>query len=64
VLCALPVGIRDQLPQTSRVIAALRGLHALPVQDLPRADQARIQHIAREHGSPRRWQRSRRSTPS
>ena len=45
VLCALPIGIRDQLPQTSRVIAALRGLHALPVQDLPRADQARIQWL-------------------
>ncbi|MGL4175277.1 MAG: IS110 family transposase [Dermatophilaceae bacterium] len=45
VLCALPIEIRDRLPATSRVMAALRSLSDLDLTGLSRADQARVQWL-------------------
>ncbi|GAB4076110.1 hypothetical protein [Nostocoides australiense] len=45
VLCALPVEIRDQLPATSRVMAALKTIRTLDTGALPRADSARIRWL-------------------
>lgn len=42
VLCALPIEIRDQLPPTSRVLAALKTIRTLAFSDLSRADTARV----------------------
>lgn len=41
VLCALPIEVRDQLPATSRVMAALRAIPTLDLEGLGRADTAR-----------------------
>lgn len=46
VLCALPVELRDQLPATSRAMAALVALRALDDADLSRADHARVSWLA------------------
>lgn len=45
VLCALPVEIRDQLPATSRVMAALKTIGTLDTGALSRADSARIRWL-------------------
>lgn len=45
VLCALPVEIRDQLPATSRVMAALKTIRTLDTGALSRADSARIRWL-------------------
>lgn len=42
VLCALPIEIRDQLPATSRVTAALKTIRSLDLDGLSRADTARV----------------------
>ncbi|MBK9100953.1 MAG: IS110 family transposase [Austwickia sp.] len=42
VLCALPTEIRDQLPATSRVTAALKTIRSLDLDGLSRADTARV----------------------
>ena len=43
--CSLPVGVRDQLPATSRVMAALTALQRLDLDDLTRVDQVRIRWL-------------------
>ncbi len=45
VLCALPVEIRDQLPATSRVMAALKTIRIIDTGVLSRADTARVRWL-------------------
>ena len=45
VLCALPVEIRDQLPATSRVMAALKTIRIIDTGALSRADTARVRWL-------------------
>ncbi|NLI85920.1 MAG: IS110 family transposase [Propionibacterium sp.] len=51
VLCSLPVEVRDQLPSTSRVSAALVKLSTMDTTAMARADQARTQWLAATLGS-------------
>jgi len=51
VLCALPITVRDRLPTTSRVMAALAALSDLTLVGLPRADHARVQWLTAAHAA-------------
>lgn len=45
VLCSLPIAVRDQLPTTSRVTAALTALQRLNLDGLSRVDQTRVRWL-------------------